>query len=73
MRAGGINQWFPKGEVVIPMKFERIGGFSANGLSWIEENEKWGYINTQGEIVIPPRFELAFHFYANGWALVYEE
>jgi len=55
------------------MKFERIGGFSANGLSWIEENEKWGYINTQGEIVIPPRFELAFHFYANGWALVYEE
>jgi len=70
---GCINR---AGELVIPFEYYMIENFS-EGLAavQIEENGKWGYLNTKGEMQIEPRFDeigiVEGHF-RNGLALVEE-
>ena len=46
----GVHQ--RKGEMVIASKFQDVGVWAANGLARVQENKKWGYINTQGQTVV---------------------
>ncbi|MBK7559412.1 MAG: WG repeat-containing protein [Chitinophagaceae bacterium] len=35
----------------------RPGWFFANGLAYVKQNGKYGYINKSGEVVIPIRYD----------------
>jgi hypothetical protein len=62
-----------KGEIVIPPRFDWVGGdFADNGLAYAKENGKWGYIDKTGAFIIPPRFDDAGNFADNGLAAVKE-
>jgi len=62
---GFINK---KGEVVIPMIYEKALGFS-DGLAPVRQNGRWGYIDHQGRMVIGAVFVYAEKF-RNGVAEV---
>ena len=51
---------------------ESVGDFIAKNLLAVQENGKWGCINTKGEIVLPPRFESVGDFNTNGLAVIKE-
>ena len=57
----------PNGELVIPMKFNRVSQFS-EGRARVRHNGKWGFIDKTGEFAIPPRFEWVESF-RNGIAV----
>jgi hypothetical protein len=57
-----------KGEVLIPIAFEKAEDFS-EGLAAIREDGKWGYIDTKGKIAIEPQFDIAKNF-SEGMAII---
>jgi len=58
-----------KDEFLLPLEYQGIGTFVEN-MTWIQKNEKIGYINNKGEMKITPKYDggRAFH---NGQTLVY--
>jgi hypothetical protein len=60
------------GKIVIPARFEQVGGFGAHGLAMAQENGKAGYIRADGSWAIAPRFSTAGTFDAAGQAQVAE-
>ena len=55
---------------MIPAQFERAYNFADNGWARVQQNDKWGYIDTTGQWVIPAQFERAYTFADNGRAAV---
>ena len=49
------------GTFLFNKQFERVSSFS-EGLAGVEQNEKWGFINTKGEVVIPCIYDEATWF-----------
>ena len=60
------------GEIVIPARFDQVGGFDDDGLAYVTLDGKAGYIGNDGQWVIEPRFESAYNFDAFGHAQVVE-
>jgi hypothetical protein len=50
------------GAIVIPARFEQVGGFDSHGLASAQANGKAGYIRADGSWAIEPRFSLAGTF-----------
>ena len=46
---------------MIPFIYDGTGLFS-DGLAWVEQNSKCGFINTLGEVVIPVIYDDVTHF-----------
>jgi hypothetical protein len=57
-----------KGEVVISLRYERVGHFSG-GLAPFRERRKWGFIDREGHVVIPAKYDMTWEF-DNGLAMV---
>lgn len=55
---------------IIEPVYRSLGRFQKNGLAFFEQNNKYGYINTQGQIVIPATYDRAYNFKYNGLAVV---
>ena len=49
------------GAFLFNKQFERVSAFS-EGLASVEQNGKWGFINTQGEVVVPCIYDIAGSF-----------
>ena len=49
------------GTFLFNKQFERVSSFS-EGLAGVEQNEKWGFINTKGEVVVPCIYDDAVSF-----------
>lgn len=62
---GSINK---KGKVVVPLKYEEIGGLS-EGLASVKIGKKYGFVNIKRKVVIPAKFDQAYKF-SNGLAPV---
>lgn len=60
------------GEIVIPARFDQVGGFDDEGLAYVLADGKAGYIGKDGQWVIEPRFQSAYDFDAYGNAQVGE-
>ena len=60
------------GAIVIPVRFEQVGGFGAEGLAMAQEHGRAGYIRADGRWAIEPRFTSAGRFDAFGQAQVEE-
>jgi len=52
----------PKGQAVIPFRYEIAGRFTEDGLAVVKVDGKYGYIDRRGDFVIPPRFDWASSF-----------
>jgi hypothetical protein len=50
-----------KGTFLFNKQFERVNEYS-EGLASVQQNGKWGYINTQGEQVLPCVYDYAGGF-----------
>ena len=61
-----------KGDVAIPLRFDRAQSFS-EGLAAVHVSGKgWGYINPEGEFVVEPRFTGDVHPFSDGLARIYD-
>ena len=47
-----------EGNKLFNKQFERVSNFS-EGLAYVKQNDKWGFINTQGEVVAPCIYDYA--------------
>lgn len=61
------------GAIVIPARFEQVGGFDSHGLASAQEKGKAGYIRADGSWAIDPRFTLAGTFDEFGQAQAEED
>ena len=59
-----------EGNKLFNKQFEKVWKFS-EGLAAVEQNDKWGYINTKGEVVIPCIYD-SFGNFSEGLADVYQ-
>jgi hypothetical protein len=58
-RCGMINK---KGEEVVPLKYDDIGGVFFEGLVSVKLNDKYGFVDTMGVEVIPLKYDLTVVF-----------
>ena len=69
VRLGGrIGLVKMNGEVVLPLKYQSMGDFTA-GLLNCRKDDFWGYVNQYGETIIPHQFSIALNF-KEGYAKV---
>ena len=45
-----------EGAVKIPLIYDEVFGFQANGLAPVRVDEKWGFINTEGDMLVEPAY-----------------
>lgn len=73
VRAGGKTGYMnTDGEVAVPLEYDSLSPFNADGLAAAQKGDRAGFIDRRGEAVIPFRFEKASGFGANGLAAVKE-
>lgn len=60
-----------EGDLLLDLKHDAVGPFSAEGLAIVAEEGKWGFVDTTGHVVIPLRFDQADAFH-EGHAVVNE-
>ncbi len=56
-------------KTILEPKYSRIEGFNEGLAAFVDENGKWGYLDTNGEIVIKAQYDLVLPF-ENGLAIV---
>ena len=64
--AYGLKQEYDKegllsNETWVSQQYDLVGSY-ANGLAYVKQNGKYGYINKSGEVVIPIRYDDAEKF-----------
>ena len=50
-----------EGKIIVKPKYNDILNFN-NGLAPVNDNGKWGFVNTSGEEVIKPKYNEIFGF-----------
>ena len=60
-------------EIIVPIIYDAVEGFSNYGLASVCKDGKWGYVNDAGETVIPCQYKYAGLFSDNGLAFVKNE
>lgn len=56
-------------KIAIPLIYDQVTNFGADGLAAVSANGRWGHINTQGEVVTPIKY-LSVGEFQNGFAKV---
>lgn len=57
---GGWGFIDKKGKKVIEARFDQVTGGFHNGLCWVKEKHRWGYINTKGDYVWREQTDLQY-------------
>lgn len=57
----GLMDW--EGNWVVPMEYDRIEAFLADGLARVEQGDFYGFIDTSGKVILPCKYPLATQFH----------